>query len=286
MKSSVKRGFVDIAEGQMLYRYAGLDKKAPPLIMLHVVPGTSLGLVPLMELISQSRPVYAPDMLGCGDSCAPNSACADIAYFGNSVLRFADAMKVDTFDLYGNRVGCHAALETAVAAPKRVRRLIADGLFLFPWPRDVLERKTANPEPELDRLKALYAPAIPLDVEGSQFHRALMANRDSYLFWPWYERNEASRRTIGLPSADDLHDKTLEFLRGIRTQNIINRASFSQDWRARSALVSVPTLAEGNVVPFIPEAQKKASSRFDAFATTPEKTTANARDILAFLETA
>ncbi len=283
MESSVKRGFIDLEEGQVLYRYAGVDKEGPPLIMLHVVPGSSLGLVPLMKILSETRPVYALDMLGCGDSCRPAFSDADIVCFGDSILRFADALEIDAFDLYGNRVGCHVAMETAISGRKRVRSLIADGMFPFLWPRDVLERKATNPEPDLERLKDLYAPAIALDEEGSQFHRALAATRDSYLFWPWYDRHAANRRTIGLPPADDLHDKTMEFLRGIRTQNTLNRASFSQDWRARSALVSVPTLAEGNVYPFIIGAQKKTSSRFDAFASTPEKTAANARDILTFL---
>lgn len=283
MGKLIKRGFVEVAEGQMFYRYAGADKPGTPLIMLHVVPGTSLGLVPLMELIGKERPVYAVDMLGCGESAPPRAGEPDIAYFGESILRFADALGLKTFDLYGNRVGAHAAVETALAAPDRVRRLVVDGLFLFPWPTDVLPWKQSYAEPSIDRMKEMYAPKLTPDHEGSQFHYAWTAIRDASLFWPWYERDAAHARTVGLPSADELHDKVVEVLRGARTQHIVNRASFGQDWRARCKLVKVPTLAEANAQPFLPGAKKKESGRFDAFNTTPEKTQATARDVLSFL---
>jgi pimeloyl-ACP methyl ester carboxylesterase len=283
MAKVIKRAFTEIAEGQVFYRYGGADKPGTPLIMLHVLPGTSLGLVPVMELIAKERPVYAIDMLGCGESAAPRAGEPDIAYFGESILRIADSLGFKTFDLYGNRVGAHAALETALAAPERVRRLVVDGLFLFPWPTDVLPWKQSYEQPSIERMKDMYAPKLTFDHEGSQFHHAWTAMRDTSLFWPWYERDAAHARTVGLPSADELHDKVVEFLRGARTNNIVNRASFSQDWRARCKLVKVPTLAEANAHPFLPGAKKKESGRFDAYASTPEKTQANARDILAFL---
>jgi len=75
----------------------------------------------------------------------------------------------------------------------------------------------------------------------------------------------------------------VEFLRGARTNHIVNRAAFAQDWRARCQLVTVPTLAEANAHPFLPGAKEKESGRFDAFGSTAEKTQANARDILTFL---
>ena len=49
---TVKRRFADIAEGQLLYREAGLDKPGTPLVMLPVAPGTSLGLEPLIDALA------------------------------------------------------------------------------------------------------------------------------------------------------------------------------------------------------------------------------------------
>lgn len=283
MTKLIKRAFADMAEGQMFYRYGGKDKPGTPLIMLHVVPGTSLGLKPVMEIVAKERPVYAPDMLGCGESAAPRGGEPDAAYFGDSILRFADALGFKTFDLYGNRIGAHIAMESAIAAPDRVRRLVVDGLFLFPWPTDVLPWKQNYPEPTLEDLRDKYAPKLTPDLEGSQFHYAWTAIRDSSLFWPWFERDAAHARTVGLPSPDDLHDKVVEVLRGARTQHLVNRAGFRQDWRARAKLVKVPTLAEANAHPFLPGSKKKDSGRYDSYASPPEKAQANAKDILAFL---
>ncbi len=283
MGKVIKRGFVELAEGQVFYRYAGAGKPGTPLIMLHVVPGTSRGLTPVMELIAKDRPVYAPDILGCGESCAPRNEAPDAAYFGETILRFADALGFKTFDLYGNRIGGHFAMETAIAAPERVRRLIIDGLFLFPWPHDVLPWKGKAEPPTSEKLRDMYTPKLTPDLEGGQFHYAWTAVRDGSLFWPWFERDAAHARTIGLPSPDELHDKAVEFLRGARTQHLANRAGFSQDWRARAKLVKVPTLAEANAHPFLPGSKKKESGRYDSYVSPAEKAQANANDILAFL---
>jgi pimeloyl-ACP methyl ester carboxylesterase len=67
----IRRGFVEIAEGQVHYRTAGWDRPGVPLMMLHPSPGSARMLEPLMGVFGQERRVIATDTLGNGDSSSP-----------------------------------------------------------------------------------------------------------------------------------------------------------------------------------------------------------------------
>ncbi len=286
---SIKRRFVDIEEGQLLVRVAGADKPGTPLILLHVVPGSSLGLLPLMELLSKERPIYALDLPGTGDSVAPPHEASEeppLQVFADMVLRGASALGLNTFDLYGNRVGAHTAIEIALAAPSRVRKLILDGLFIFPWPTDKVEWKQPYEPPSLESLRNNYTPKLKIDATGSQFALGWQFNRDTSLFWPWFVHDAEHLRTVGLPSADVLHDKTVEVLRAARTQHLVARASFDQDWRSRCGEIqtlSIPVMTDKNVVPFIPRSVLKTTGRYDAWYTVGEKLGKLAGEMAGFL---
>lgn len=286
---SVKRRFVDIAEGQMMYRVAGLEMQGTPLVMLHVAPGTSLSLLPLMELMALSRPVYAFDMPGTGDSVAPPH-CGDedisLSVFGDMLLRAIAAVGLGQFDLYGNRVGAHTAMEMTLRASDRIGRLIVDGLFIFPWPTDKVEWKQAYKEPSVESLRNNYTPKLEIDIMGGQFGLSLQVMRDTSLFWPWFIHDAAHVRSVGLPTAEALHDKTVEILRAARTQHLIVRSSFDQDWRAvcdKIEKLSMPAMVDKNTKPFIPRATLKTSGRYDAGFTKDEKLDELARELGGFL---
>lgn len=287
---TVKRRFADTPEGQLLYREAGLDRPGTPLVLLPVAPGTSLGLVPLMEKLAAGRPVYAFDLPGTGESAAPPHAPGEeppLTAFSGMLLAGLSAIGLETFDLYGNRVGAHTAMEMALAAPKRVHKLIIDGLFIFPWPTDKVEWKQAYEEPSREGLRNNYTKKLDIDPMGMQFTHTWQFIRDTSLYWPWYIRDGAHARDVGLPSPDDLHDKVVEILRAARTQHLVVRASFDQDWRARCGEIeklAMPVMGDKNTVPFIPRAALKKSGRYDAFYTAGEKLDALAGELAAFLD--
>jgi pimeloyl-ACP methyl ester carboxylesterase len=230
MSTAIRRGFVDIAEGQVHFRGAGEQHGGVPLVLLHASPGSAKTLEPLLGALGASRRVLAPDTLGNGDSAPPQGGeQPEIAYFADAHRRALDALGLDRFDLYGTHTGANLAVEIALAAPHRVRRLILDGVSLY------------SAEEQADML-AHYTPEVPLDQLGSQFNQVWHFVRDAYLFWPWYRREAGNRRPVGLPSAEDLHDKAVEVLKSVRTYHLSYRAAFRYRKETRLPLLTVPTL--------------------------------------------
>ena len=186
-------------------------------------------LEPLIRQLGARRHVIGLDTLGNGDSAAPNGEAPPLVYFAGAHVRALDALEIDRFDVYGSHTGANVACEIAIAHPQRVRRLILDGVSLY------------TPEERADML-ANYAPQVPIDIIGSQFNRIWHFVRDVYLFWPYYRRDAAHRRALGLPSADELHDKVVEVLKATRTYHIPYRSAIAYDKEARLPLINVPTL--------------------------------------------
>jgi pimeloyl-ACP methyl ester carboxylesterase len=225
----VRRGFTEIAEGQVHFRTAGAPGQGLPLVMMHASPGSARLLEPLIGAFGRRRQVIACDTLGNGDSCAPARRDADIAYFADAHLRALAALGIERFDLYGSHTGANIACEIAIAEPQRVRRLVLDGMSLY------------SAEERADML-VHYAPGVTLDQNGSQLGWIWNFVRDAYLFWPWYRRDAGHRRPLGLPSAEELHDKVVEVLKAARSYHISYNAAIGYDKVPRLRLVAVPTL--------------------------------------------
>lgn len=223
----VKRRFVDTADGQVHYREAGAG--GTPLVMLHPSPGSAKVLEPLIAALAAKRRVLGVDTLGNGDSSPPREENPDLGCFVRGHVRALDALGIERFDLYGSHTGANIACEIAIAHPGRVRRLILDGVSLYaPQERaEMLER---------------YARPVQVDPFGSQILFLWNFVREAYLFWPWYKPDAAHARQVGLPSADELHDKAVEVLKAARTYHLSYRAAIAYDKEARLPLVRVPTL--------------------------------------------
>ncbi len=228
---SPRRGFVDIAEGQVHFRMltAANPVGNPPLVMFHASPGSSKMLVPLMKRLARSRNVYALDTLGNGDSASPIAAEPALDIFVDAHLRAIDALGLDRIDIYGSHTGGCIACEIAIRRPDRVRRLLLDGMSLYS-------------DAERDDMLRRYAPALTMSPDGSQLTWIWHFIRDAYLFWPWYKRDAAHTRDVGLPSADALHDKFVEVAKAARTYHLSYRAAIAYEKTIRLPLVKVPTL--------------------------------------------
>jgi pimeloyl-ACP methyl ester carboxylesterase len=228
----IRRGFADLPDrrGQVHFREAGRGV-GRPLVLIHASPGSSLTLKPLIEALGATRHVIAPDTLGNGDSAGPMPEVPDIPFFAAAHLASLDALGLDRFDLYGTHTGAAIAIEIAIAAPERVRRLILDGVSMYT-------------DAQRAEYLARYAPAMQPDMHAAHLMWAWHFVRDTYMFWPWYRTDSAAhRRAIPLPSAEVLHEKMVEVLKALTTYHKSYRAAFAHDKRVRLPLLRVPALA-------------------------------------------
>lgn len=228
---AIKRGFADITEGQVHYRTAKPEKdsNAVPLVMFHGSPTSSLTFAPLVQSFARTRTVFAPDTVGQGDSCAPKSMTEEMPYFANAALRAIDTMGIEKFDLYGTHTGAAIAVETAIAAPDRINKLILDGVKAGKqeWSGDYADH--------LDRSHLI-------DTDGTQFTATWNTLRNVMLFWPPDRHEPEYLRPCGLPPAEKLHDMVIDALKSIRTNHVPYRAAILYNADERLPLVSVPTL--------------------------------------------
>jgi pimeloyl-ACP methyl ester carboxylesterase len=224
--SDVRRDYVETPRGRVHVRVAGPN--ARPLIALHSAPGSAAPLRPILEGLAASRRVIAPDYLGNGDSDKPD-APVDIATLGRDVLALADALGLETFDLFGTHTGALIALEAAIQAPQRVGRAILEAPPLL------------SPAFAADLLQN-YFPELRPDGWGLHLLQAWNMRRDMFLFWPWYRAQRSAARPLEIPDAQTLHDWTLGLLTSGRTYHRTYRAAFEYDTAARLPLLRRPAL--------------------------------------------
>lgn len=148
----MKRAYVDLAEGQMHYRYAGGKE---PLIMLHMSGSSSDEFEKCGDLLAKKYAVYAPDFLAFGYSDRPPRLYT-LAEHAGTVLRFMDALGITSACLIGNLVGANIAVHAAMQKPEKVNELI---LFSFCYSTDYEEFRAYGTLPE-------YQP-IPAADDGS-----------------------------------------------------------------------------------------------------------------------
>jgi len=219
----IDRGFVRLPEALIHYRSAG-DAADPPLIMLHASPSSSRPLVPLIRACAGERRVLAPDTLGNGASSPPPWADPSLSDYAGAMDAFAAALGHDSVDVYGAHTGAHIAIEWALAAPGRVRRVILDGVAVL------------SAEERAEYLER-YAPPQRPDPSGAQFHWAWHFIRDQMIFYPHYKKDAAHARLGGTFDAGVLHELTLDVLSSLETYHLAYRAVFRHDVLARLPLL-------------------------------------------------
>jgi pimeloyl-ACP methyl ester carboxylesterase len=235
----LERAFVRLREGLLHYRSASFAvggrprRGAPlPLYMVHAGPGSSRGLEGLVQRLGTDRAVLAPDTLGAGDSAAPDVPNPEVPYYAESVVRTLDALGIERVDYYGSHTGAHIGCELALRWPGRVRRMVFDGVPVFPAAlrAELLER---------------YAPPILPDDAGRQLAWAWQFVRDMSQFFPHYARDGAHRLANAVPPAEALHRSVVEVLKVLPTYHLAYQATFRHDIESRLPLLRLPVLCVG-----------------------------------------
>lgn len=238
--TTIKRGFADVAHGQMHYREAGAARGAGagrdagsdgdlPVLMLHASPGSSRQLAGLIGALGATRNVVAPDTPGNGDSGALSRDEPTMPQLAQAMIDFMDALGIARADVYGSHTGAAIAAELAILAPERVRSLSLDGLSTF--------------EPEdLAEILEHYAHPFEPDLDGAYLARIFHFCRDQYVYFPWYRRTVAGHRVNALPDPHVLHAWVLEVMKAHDTYHLNYHAAFRWNGFDRLPLVTRPVL--------------------------------------------
>lgn len=244
----VRRRFADLAEGQVHYWQGGPPSSDKvPLIFLPPGPHSARVQVPLLEALAQHRPVYAPDIMGMGDSSAPPNATPDLAYFADAVLRFADAAQLGQFALYGSNLSARISVEMALQQPDRIHTLLLNRMVFF-------EGET------LDMWAARHVPKVTPDQEGAYVTFLWSRLRDLNTYVPWFKKGAENLRGRGLPDADILHLSFVEQVKMAPTMHLAFDAYWAYPLTEKLPQISVRTFAAGEDAKRIPKANTWAPS--------------------------
>lgn len=239
----VRRRFADIAEGQVHYWQGGpAASDKTPLLFLHPGPHTARVQKPLLDALSVHRPVYAPDIMGMGDSSPPPDAEPDLAYFADAILRFADATGLETFALYGSNLSARISVEMALQKPDRVHTLILNRMVFFEG--DTLAMWAAG-----------HVPNVQPDQEGAYVTFLWSRLRDLNTYVPWFQKEAENLRGKGLPSADILHLSFIEQVKMAPTMHLAFDAYWAYPLVDQLPKLNVRTVAIDSDVTRIPNAE-------------------------------
>lgn len=229
VKPMHRRGFVDVPGGQVHFRTAGAPG-APHLVMFHGSPGASFSLVPLLERLGRRFHVYALDTRGNGHSTPHELPDPEIADYAAAHLEAIDALEIDRCSLYGFHTGTAIATEIALERPALVQNMIFEGVSVF------------DPDEAGSLVAGGHAPDIVPDLSGAHLMQAWTMVRDAYLFWPWWQRRQSTRRSLGLPPAEVLTGEAIEILASSRSYFKSYAAALRYPKRLRLPLLRHRTL--------------------------------------------
>lgn len=256
----MRRGYVDILDGQMHYREEG---EGSAVVLIHQILRTSLDYNLVMPYLSASHRVIAFDMMGCGDSDAPTKLYS-MEDHGAAICVAMDNLGINGAAVAGHHSGANVAMEVAVQRPDLVNRLIMSGL-----------NYVADPA----KRQELYAKALTLcDPERRP--------DGSHLVEIWKEGLTTHWGMPRLPP-NELDLLTNFFLEQIKTgprrfEPYV--AQFSCDTTKRLPLVKIPSLiiyasddiwvcrGEDEILKILPSAKKhEIEGRGDLPRLNPEK---------------
>ena len=151
MSAATRRGYVDVAHGQMHYAACDGDTDATtlPVVLLHQTPRSWREYAAVLPLIGARRRALAVDTAGFGASDAvPRDP--GIEAWAAAALGLLDALAIDRAHVVGHHTGGVIAVEIAARAPGRVASLT---LSSTPY-TDAAFRRARAERPPIDAVEA------------------------------------------------------------------------------------------------------------------------------------
>ena len=211
---------------QVHYRRAG---SGPPVLLLHQSPASSAELLPLIQELSATHTVIAPDTPGNGLSDPLPLPHPGMDDFANNIVDFMDEIGLPRAAVYGFHSGAACAMALAHRHAGRIDVAIANGY-------------TQMQPDELADILQNYLPPLTLEWNGAHLLWAWSRIRDQFIYFPWYARRPAARLHSGMPGTRALHDAVMDLLRAGNGYVQAYRAAFEYDRAAVVGLLRAPTV--------------------------------------------
>jgi pimeloyl-ACP methyl ester carboxylesterase len=178
MAAAIRKGFVNVGNGQVHYRAAG---SGPPVILLHDSPRSSVLHIPLVEHFSDRFTAIAIDTPGYGNSTAlPSEPRPEIGDFAGALADTILGFGVERCPVYGFHTSSKILLEFAANHPERVAVAIMDGLSLPAGDTDYAF------------IESYMHPFKPT-ASGSYLAEEWSRIRDFQRWFPWFAKSKATR---------------------------------------------------------------------------------------------
>jgi pimeloyl-ACP methyl ester carboxylesterase len=131
---TVNKRSLDIGEARVAYYEEGSGK---PLLLLHGCPFSSFIWRKVIARLSSHYRCLAPDLLGLGDTEAPEGADWSLRAQVAMVLAFLDALGIEHAHVVGHDHGGAIAQLLAAEHPERIDRLVLSNAEAYDnWPSD------------------------------------------------------------------------------------------------------------------------------------------------------
>jgi pimeloyl-ACP methyl ester carboxylesterase len=191
------RHFVQIDGRSVHYRRWG---QGPLVLALHGSPQSSRTMAVLGQaMAARGFCVIAPDTPGNGLSTALPDDCPETDAYAIALKRFADALGLGRFGLYGFHTGATTACAFATLFPEQVTGVLFDGLPCW------------NPD-ERAHFLADYLPPLRPSWDGAHMAWVWARMEEQLIFFPWHLPSPAARMDYDLPQPPHMHENALEML--------------------------------------------------------------------------
>ena len=191
----IRRAYVTVGGRQVHYRRAG---EGPPVVLLHQSPKSSAELTPHLRHLAPRFTAIAIDRPGYGGSDPLGPEAPTVEGYVDALCDTLDGLGIGPCPVYGSRTGAIEALAMTRRHPGRFTAAVIDGL---PVMDDAM----------IERLMRESVDLVP-KPDGSHLAWTWWRVRDRALFFPWYDARLAARQDRDMPSAQALHDLTMEVL--------------------------------------------------------------------------
>ena len=204
----IRKAYVDVGSDQIHYLYS--KGQGIPLLLFHRTPASSVIYKRMMRRMVGSRPIYALDTPGFGESFNPEGM-PDIKDYRDWFCEAIDNLGISSFHIYAHHTGTHIAAEIAVYWKHRVQSLMLNGVAYLTEKERLEFAKKILPATRPDEdgrylmetwkiIKSLF-PSFDRDLVHSEFIGALraMEGRDQAFRAIWDQEFTKVLRQVECP---------------------------------------------------------------------------------------